>query len=288
MQFFSSWVVVKLCGLCGLITVDALTWDKLRAFFFVSAAFLACVFANIKTLQYANVETFIVFRASTPLLISFADYVFLGRELPGCRSACCLLVLCGAAVAYVLSDSHFVVPGYVWVGVWYLVFCFDQLYIKHVVDTTPVESNWGRVFYTNLWASIVSAGLVLATEPHALQHMRWEATNVAALTVSCALSVGISYFAFLCRAAVSATCFTIIGNACKVITVLVNILIWDKHATPAGLVCLSICLVVAALYQQAPLRSTSGGSPGGSGTAYTPVPLDQKEPAATGSADEHK
>ena len=39
--------------------------------------------------------------SSTPLLISFADYLFLDRELPGCRSACCLLALCGAAVAYV-------------------------------------------------------------------------------------------------------------------------------------------------------------------------------------------
>ena len=97
-QFFSSWVVVKLCGLCGLITVDALEWGKLRAFFFVSLAFLACVFANIKCLQFANVETFIVFRAATPLIISVCDYFFMGRELPGCRSACCLLALLGGAV----------------------------------------------------------------------------------------------------------------------------------------------------------------------------------------------
>ena len=73
MQFLASWLVVKACGLCGCIVVDGLELTKLRQFFFVSLAFLACVYANIKTLQYANVETFIVFRASTPIVISLCD-----------------------------------------------------------------------------------------------------------------------------------------------------------------------------------------------------------------------
>ena len=85
----------------------------------MSVAFLACIFANIKTLQYCNVETFIVFRASTPVVIGaapptaplpphlhertrpaplspltpplvagVADWLFLGRELPNMRSRC--------------------------------------------------------------------------------------------------------------------------------------------------------------------------------------------------------
>lgn len=126
-QLFASWFAVKLCGVCGLITVDALEWKKLVAFFPISLAFLACLFANIKTLQYANVETFIVFRASTPLFISLADYCFLGRELPNLKSFACLVGLVGAAVGYALTDSSFVVHGYMWVGIWYAIFCFDQV-----------------------------------------------------------------------------------------------------------------------------------------------------------------
>ena len=53
---------------------------------------------------------------------------------------------------------------------------------------------------------------------------------------------------------VSATYFTVIGNVCKVITVLINVMIWDKHASPKGLACLFMCLAAAFLYQQAPLR----------------------------------
>lgn len=32
--------------------------------------------------------------------------------------------------------------------------CPAQLYIKHACDTVKVDSNWGRVFYTNLWSSV--------------------------------------------------------------------------------------------------------------------------------------
>ena len=43
----------------------------------------------------------------------------------------------------------------------------------------------------------------------------------------------------------------ITGNVCKVVTVLINYSIWDKHATTTGLACLTFCLVAAYLYQQA-------------------------------------
>lgn len=221
-QCMSSWIAVKLAGLLGLIDVDELEWPKAKAFFPVAAAFLACIFANIKTLQFANVETFVVFRASTPLVIGIAEWWFMGRELPNARSAAAMLTLCAGAVFYVLTDASFKVDpdvslGYAWVVVWYVIFSFDQLYIKHAVDTVKMRSNWGRVYYTNLWASILLFWLTLATEPQTLTAMQWTFKPVAALSLSCAAGVAMSYFAFLCRAAVSATSFTVIGNVCKVL-----------------------------------------------------------------------
>ena len=256
-QLFSSWAAVKLVGCCGCIVVDDLEWNKLKAFLPVSMAFLACIFANIKTLQYANVETFVVFRASTPLFISLCDYAFLGRELPNMRSTACLVALLFAALGYVLTDATYHVKGYMWVGVWYAIFCFDQVYIKHAVDSVPVESNWGRVFYTNFWASLIMAVSTVATEPEVLLATAWTPATVGALSVSCLLGVAMSYFAFLCRAAVSATSFTVIGNVCKVLTVLINVFIWDKHASKEGLGFLFFCLAAAYFYKQAPMRATS-------------------------------
>jgi GDP-mannose transporter len=256
-QLFSSWAAVKLVGCCGCIVVDDLEWNKLKAFLPVSMAFLACIFANIKTLQYANVETFVVFRASTPLFISLCDYAFLGRELPNMRSTACLVALLFAALGYVLTDATYHVKGYMWVAGWYAIFCFDQVYIKHAVDSVPVESNWGRVFYTNFWASLIMAVSTVATEPEVLLATAWTPATVGALSVSCLLGVAMSYFAFLCRAAVSATSFTVIGNVCKVLTVLINVFIWDKHASKEGLGFLFFCLAAAYFYKQAPMRSTS-------------------------------
>jgi len=255
MQVFSAAAAVKGCGLLGLIEVDDLELPKLKAFFLVSVAFLACIFANMKTLQYCNVETFIVFRASTPVIIGVADWMFLGRELPSTRSSMSMLALVMGAGAYMATDSSYQVHGYRWVLVWFCVFCFDQLYIKHVVDQVAVRSNWGRVFYTNFWSSVLLLAMTLVLEPHVLRKAVWSWPQIGALVVSCILGTSMSYFAFLCRAAVSATSFTVIGNVCKITTVLINILIWDKHASPLGIVFLLACLVAAAAYQQAPLRT---------------------------------
>ena len=41
----------------------------------------------------------------------------------------------------------------------------------------------------------------------------------------------------------------------KMLTVLVNTLMWDQHASAAGIASLLVCLAGGALYQQAPLRS---------------------------------
>jgi hypothetical protein len=41
----------------------------------------------------------------------------------------------------------------------------------------------------------------------------------------------------------------------KVITVVFNILMWDKHASPLGTAFLLLCLAGGAMYEQAPMRS---------------------------------
>lgn len=253
-QLVASALSVWMAGQCGLIKVDKLETRKVLAFVPVAAAFLAAIFTNMKTLQYSNVETFIVFRASTPIIICVCDACFLGRELPSTRSALSLLGLAFGAVLYVLNDQQFHVTGYYWVVVWYFVFCFDQVYIKHAVETVKMESNWGGVFYTNLLASIP---LVIGV-PDELKkidsNQHWSFQSIAALAVSCILGVSMSYFAFLCRKTVSATTFTVIGNCCKIATVLINVAIWNLHATNSGLACLFICLACATFYKQAPLR----------------------------------
>lgn len=55
------------------------------------------------------------------------------------------------------------------------------------------------------------------------------------LVLSCLMGVCMSHAAYLLRDAVSATMFTIVGILCKIVTVIINCLIWDKHASPSGI-----------------------------------------------------
>lgn len=257
-QLSASAVVVWAAATVGLVQSNRLEWEKVKAFLLVVVAFVGAVFTNMKTLQYSNVETFIVFRSSTPLLISLMDYVFLGRKLPCARSWLSLVGLMIGAVMYVLYDSAFDVRAYMWVAAWFTVFTFDQVYIKYVCDTVHMTS-WGRVYYTNLLSCVPVFVMMFAFQETDVVTGKdgvheWTSTAIAALTVSCVVGVAMSYSAFLLRAMVSATSFTVVGIMCKIATVVINCIIWDKHASAMGLVALSICLFAGSFYKQAPYR----------------------------------
>ena len=68
-------------------------------------------------------------------------------------------------------------------------------------------------------------------EVETLTKQQWSAGGVAALVASCLGGLGMSYFSFALRAVISATSFSVIGNVCKVLTILVNLLMWDNHSS---------------------------------------------------------
>jgi len=53
---------------------------------------------------------------------------------------------------------------------------------------------------------------------------------------------------------VSATSFTLVGVVNKFLTVLLNVLAWEKHSTPFGIFAVCLCLSAGFFYQQAPRR----------------------------------
>ena len=259
-QFGTASVAVRAAGALGFIEVDALEWAKVKVFILVAFCFVGLLFANMKVLQFCNVDTFIAFRASTPLLISIADYLFLDRELPSLRSVAALVGLLVGTVGYVLTDKNFVLKGYEWLGVWFIIFAADQLFIKHAVSSVAL-SNWGRVYYTNLLGMIPLLLLAFAFEVGELtttaSKLSWNLPATVWLLVSCVVGTAMSYFQLLTRYLVSATSFTVLGNLCKVLTIVVNCLIWNKHASTYGLLSLFVSLTAGAFYQQSPMRSQS-------------------------------
>lgn len=255
-QFISSAIFAWTIGATGLSEVDPLTWEKVSKFWPAVTAQLATIFSGVKALQYCNVETFIVFRASVPLVLCFLEYKFLGRELPDKQSALCLAGLLFGSCLYIATDVHFEVHGYYWIGIWYVAFNFDLAYLKHVVDTVKM-TPFGGVYYQNTLGSVglLAIAVLSGDIDSTLAPMSWERNVWVCVGTSCVLGMGLSTFSYRLRAMTSATAFAILGNVCKIVTVLMNWLFWDKHCTSTGLFGLMVCLVSAYFYKQSPRRA---------------------------------
>ncbi|KAG2482767.1 hypothetical protein HYH03_018307 [Edaphochlamys debaryana] len=254
-QLITATFFVAFGNHAGLLSAEAVELDKLKKFAWVVIGFLGTIFANIKVLQHANVETFITFRSSTPLVLSLCDYFFLGRALPSLRSWLSLVVLLAGAVGYVMVDGDFHVEAYYWLLLWYAFFTFDAVYAKHMCDTVHM-TNWARVYYTNGIALLpLLVAIPLCGEYQALMSVTWSGAVIAPLLLSCAVGVCMSHASYLLREAVSATLFTIVGILCKVITVVINLMIWDNHANPSGIFFLLVCVGAGTVYEQAPKRA---------------------------------
>jgi len=220
--------------------------------------FATAIYSNMQALTHSNVETLIVFRACGPLMVSLLEWRLLGRTLPSRRSVLALFGIFLFALGYVASYKAFAMHGlraYSWCAVYFVSICLSDTCGKHLISGLQWRSMWGPVLYTNLLATPVMCmfGLVGGEGPRLLE-AEWRQRGVMLYLLSCVFGIAISFTGWRCRALVSATCYTVLGVANKMLTVLANIIVWDDHASPAGLACLVGCLCCATAYRPAPLR----------------------------------
>lgn len=265
-QISASILAIQVLASSRLIVVDRLSWANIQVFIPYICSFVVSLYSNGRALANANVETIIVFRSCSPLCVSVLDWLFLGRELPSLRSLLALLGVLGGAIGYVLCDSEFALNGvaaYFWVSLNLTGIVFEMTYGKRLISNVRFDSPvWGAVLYTNVLS--VAPMMFLAASTSELQKVgisEAPSSGFAWLAVSCVIGLGISWSGWNCRSKISATYYTLVGVICKFVSVVLNLLLWDKHATPLGLAMLSICLVSSSMYQQAPLRGHSEASP---------------------------
>lgn len=254
-QFVASVAAVLGLSAAGLLEkVEPLAWNKIKPFMGISLLFCACLWTNVKALEFANVETVVVFRALSPISVAFCDFLFLGQSLPNLRSWLSIAVIVVGAILYVVTDDGFQVKAYLWVVLYFISITAEMVYVKFVVDSVEM-TTWGRVYYNNVLSIPPTLALGLAFgEFDKLATLEWTSFHIAALVLSCIVGVGISYAGFNLRKLVTATSFTVIGVLCKIASVLLNIVIWDKHANAMGVGALCICIFAGTFYQQSAKR----------------------------------
>jgi GDP-mannose transporter len=252
LQMGVSALIVWMLGQLNYLKVDAIEWSKVKAYVGVVVVFIFNLFTNIKALEYSNVETIIVFQTLTSLAVAYGDFKLLNGGLPNNKVILSLFIIVLGAVLYILTDSTFEVEAYFWVFLYFIAKVTDMLYTKHIVDTVPMTS-WGRSFYNNYLSLVPVFLMILITNEHNKVQQLHEAGEIttAAVTMvmlSCIVGLGISISGFMCRELISATSFSVVGNMNKILTIFINYVAWEYHASPLGLACLLICLVGGAYY----------------------------------------
>ena len=267
-QFLTTAVVVSIAGTLKYIDVEPLRKDKLMQMAPINIVFYLAIFTNGQVLKYATVETFIAFRSLTPLLVSALDTVVRGEPAPSRRTLCCLCAIALGAASYAHNDARITPAGYAWGVVYLSIIVTEMVYAKHVTATIQL-STWSLVLYQNtiallLWpfASLVSGEfqslrLLVQTPEEDSEPLMTMATLVP-LCLSCVLAIGISFSAWGTRSAVSATQFTVLGVACKLATVAINVLAWSHHASIEAQFSIVVCILASVAYQQSAKADKAG------------------------------
>jgi drug/metabolite transporter (DMT)-like permease len=262
LQYLTSalgvWVLGKLQFLCH----DAFTVQTAKKFLPAAFIFYLAIFTNTNLLKHANVDTFIVFRSLTPLLVAIADTAFRKQPCPSRLTFLSLFIILGGAVGYVLTDSGFTLTAYSWAVAYLITITTEMVYIKHIVTNLGLNT-WGFVLYNNLLSLMMAPFFWFVTgeyrdifyEMQSKPHDWFQFDAFLGVAASCVFGLLISFFGFAARRAISATAFTVTGVVNKFLTVAINVMIWDKHANFAGLLCLVSTLVGGVMYQQSVTRS---------------------------------
>jgi drug/metabolite transporter (DMT)-like permease len=256
LQYFTSVAGVLLCGQLKLIEHDGLNLRTMWKFLPAAVMFYISIFTNSELLLHANVDTFIVFRSAVPIFVAIGETLYLHQPWPSLKTWLSLSTILGGSVIYVFTDNQFTVTAYTWAVAYLASMSIDFVYIKHVVMTIGLNT-WGLVLYNNLEALMLfPLELLIMGEFDQMKVDSSKVSNwlsfdlVLPVALSCLLGLSISFFGFSCRRAISATGFTVLGIVNKLLTVVINLLIWDKHASFVGTIGLLICMSGGILYQQ--------------------------------------
>ncbi|KAF9612706.1 hypothetical protein IFM89_003248 [Coptis chinensis] len=264
LQYLTSALGVYILGKLGFLYHDPFTFETAKKFLPAATVFYLAIFTNTNLLRHANVDTFIVFRSLTPLLVAIADTAFRKQPCPSNLTFASLVIILGAAIGYVVTDYGFTLTAYSWAVAYLVTITTEMVYIKHMVTNLGLNT-WGFVLYNNLLSLMMAPLFWFVTGEYvdvfsalrARSDDWFQMGTFVAVSLSCLFGLLISFFGFAARKAISATAFTVTGVVNKFLTVAINVLIWDKHASPFGLVCLLFTIIGGVLYQQS---VTGGGS----------------------------
>jgi hypothetical protein len=260
--FFVSSCQLAFCTITLLVLVQFQgfplgDWDRhaVQMMLVYTAAFGFSIYASMRSLQANNIETVIVFRCCAPMLVALAEsYLTKSFSLP-IRSVVAVLILGAGACAYAFTESQTpakspIPNAYLWTWLYTCSVVFLMIHGKTISSLRGI-SLVGTVLFSNAFALVpMTLGFYLSGE--SIDYNKLGTEEVLILLASCIVGTTVSFSGWWCREQLSATAYTLVGTLNKISTELLNILIWDHHASMPGVLALSVCLAGGFLYDTAP------------------------------------
>ena len=129
-QLFACIVIIYGAMFLKIIDVDPIKWEYVRPYMLYIFFFCTGIYCNMRSLSISNVETVIVFRALSPMVVAFLDAMFLGREWPSKRSWGGLITLVIGAIGYASYDEKFQTQGlqaYSWPTLYTIIIALEMV-----------------------------------------------------------------------------------------------------------------------------------------------------------------
>lgn len=241
-----------------------------RAYASVAFVFLATIYSNFHVIHAIGVNSFIVLRCSTPLMVSVLDWLFMGRTLPQPSSLFALVGIAVSASMYAhlkfldpsatrtTDEARVLTHGLCWSVLWTVSFLLDMVYIKFIIEAYPC-SNSERTIYQNFLALPFLLVLMAMQTEAKWGDVVLNATPRAYLAVisTCIAGAVLSFTGMSLRSEYSATFFTVLGIICKMASTLLNELFVEPEGDVFRLLCIAAVILSSAFYRQAPLKCST-------------------------------
>ena len=257
LQVTVTTVLIGAARCCSLVEIQIVDRAVLSQYVIYALIFVLGINFTMRSLAITNVETVLLFRSCSPVLVSFVDTLYLGREMPSRRSFLSMLCIVLGATWFASNElqtdtSMLDVPGVCVNTVNLLLTATLMTWGKHVTDRCDVNLTTS-VFICNLTSVLpILALVVLEKEYLIIREHRWLSCRaVGVLGASCVMGTALSYLGWKMRVMMSAASFTVVGVLNKVLTVLVNTQMWDDHAMWSSNIGLLASLVGGSFYQEA-------------------------------------
>ena len=260
LQVTASTLLIAGAWCCSLVEIHAVTRAILSHYVMYSLIFVLGINFTMRALAVTNVETVLLFRSCSPVVVAVIDTLCLGRELPSRRSFASMLCIVLGATWFAASElqtdtSTLDVPGVCVNSINLLLTATLMTWGKHVTDSCDVSLTTS-VFICNLTSIVPILALAVLEKEHLIvREHRWLSEYAASvLGTSCVMGTALSYLGWKMRTMMSATSFTVVGVLNKVLTVLLNGMLWPDDAVWSSTVGLMFSLVGGSFYQQSTVR----------------------------------